>query len=87
MVISGAPVKVSTCGNTVNGRLIQEDKGFQTLLDYEKKNLISLNQQFENNGQELTELERNFLEGLFFSSYKNELRLKEILFSKKKKHC
>lgn len=65
MVISGAPINSSIPKaqkeNIAN--LIKEDTGFQSLLDYEKKHLIPLNNLFETNGKDLTELERNFFEG------------------------
>lgn len=64
MVITGATVNPTK--NTSADSIIQRNKGFQSLLDYEKKHLIPLNDLFEENDKDLTELERNFLEGRFF---------------------
>jgi len=43
--------------------IYQDDAGFKALLSYEKKHLAELNNQFKKNNEDLSELERNFLEG------------------------
>jgi hypothetical protein len=49
----------------VMGQQVKTDPGFSTLLNYEKTNLVKLNKTFEQNGQDLDLLERNFLDGMF----------------------
>lgn len=45
--------------------IVQEDcAGFKALLEYEKKHLVPLKEQYAKNGAELVELERNFLKGI-----------------------
>lgn len=45
------------------------NEGLAALRTYENTNLVKLNQAFEQNGKDLDELEKNFLEGLFFLSF------------------
>uniref|UniRef100_A0A915DIW2 BAG family molecular chaperone regulator 1 n=1 Tax=Ditylenchus dipsaci TaxID=166011 RepID=A0A915DIW2_9BILA len=45
-------------------QVLREDSaGFKALLDYEKKHLLALNKLYDKNGEDMTQLERNFLEG------------------------
>ncbi|KAI6171599.1 BAG family molecular chaperone regulator 1 [Aphelenchoides bicaudatus] len=46
----------------VMGQQIKTDSGFSSLINYEKNNLVKLNKTFEQNGQDLDLLERNFLD-------------------------
>lgn len=50
----------------IMGKAIKVDPGFASLKAYERNNLVKLNQQFEQNGQDLDLLEKNFLEGWFW---------------------
>jgi hypothetical protein len=57
--------KIMVMGQPKPGMKHEPNPGLDTLMNYEKKHLVPLNKTYEELDKDITELERNFLEGVF----------------------